>query len=970
MQQSAKFVDLRRTYLPINANTFPTSMHGTDKEDSPENRIPVMAYEGKNILPTAQGYKSYFGTDQILDIDALPARADHVFIYQNLTFANVLIALTESGIWIKKANVTGAWVQALAMTVPLEPTTHYEWTYVVISNNLYVYKQSYASYQKIVSDVTDGVVITSHVPNTLNMAGQMGIFRAGGRLGFWDSDDSIAWSNQDDYEDFEPSITTFAGSSKFIDVNGRIVTIVGHGSGFMIYATKSIIYVRANTSATFQWDPDVIFSTNGITYPRQCVASSPDTTHFAYTSEGLYKIEDGREEVLVTEVTDALALHSGPIYLAMSEGRYLYLQILDEDYLESLTQFTQGTTGSTGYYFPGYTGTLAEAVADELLVGSNMCSTIGNMNNGQFADAPTDPGDKKEGTDFSPIWTAYLSKKGVWGNISGWTNVPVATIDPNGVEVNQCPLGAEGNLLSANNTTSSGKTVLAGSDLYIDGIWTMERFATVQQAIWDLEQESIDNFFNQLLARTATVTKVTNSATPVTNPLTVDKQLIGDYARNYTKGFFGFSKCEFWLTRYCFRSSKVYRIKKNIKTSEDTRQPAILLGYTGYWSGPDTGAYPPGAIYGSVDACAAALAANLSGVSYYTAGAPYSGAAIYIVPGGRYSLVALASYTSPSYTENIYAVYADEPSRTTYSVIVGADPIREHYTEETAGRYKISDTMIATNVEEPYDVNPIIPDTGYCTLEGWDYTKNDDSPGTVSVSACSASAVFPPGSTVREAPEFYPAATIASDGSFCSIPFQPVTIPGTPAVEVNWPDTYVPLPAGSFLLQDGSIAPVYPTFQGALVYDLRLKKWGNYTGAYKLLLNYSPINQTDSGVIPYSVFGILGGILSGDGLIKLFTDNPLDSYITYGKLGFYRLGITSCEEVHVNFDRPSTGYVTVETSVEGRFIDPALSTATAFTNANKIRHTGSYPGSWNNIKISGNFQISYLEYRARTNGKR
>lgn len=223
--QNAKFIDVTKTFVPLDPKSFPVSMHGTQDEDSPEQKIPSMAYEGKNILPTAHGYSSYFGLNRVLDINPLPARCDKIFIMQNEFYRNVLIALTEAGIYIKQGNATGAWVHALVIEAPTDDTIHYEWTTTIISQKLYAYRQGYPSYQLIQGDIVNGVAITSVVPTFLNMVGQVGIFRAGGRLGFWDSDSSIAWSNLDDFSDFTPSILTLANAVKFSDVNGRIVTL-------------------------------------------------------------------------------------------------------------------------------------------------------------------------------------------------------------------------------------------------------------------------------------------------------------------------------------------------------------------------------------------------------------------------------------------------------------------------------------------------------------------------------------------------------------------------------------------------------------------------------------------------------------------------------------------------------------------------------------------------------------------------
>ena len=135
---------------------------------------------------------------------------------------------------------------------------------------------------------------------------------------------------------------------------------------------------------------------------------------------------------------------------------------------------------------------------------------------------------------------------------------------------------------------------------------------------------------------------------------------------------------------------------------------------------------------------------------------------------------------------------------------------------------------------------------------------------------------------------------------------------------LTWPEQTVTVPGGVFLLQDGSIAPVYPTMYGALVYDLFLKKWGKMNQSYKLLLDYSPVNSADSGGVPYANFGILGGILAGDYKLKLFDNVPVESYITYGKIGYYRMGYTAGQEVRAQFAIESTGFITVDASYDGK----------------------------------------------------
>lgn len=957
--QSAKFIDVTRTFVPIDPNSFPTSMHGTKNEDSPEDRIPVSAYEGQNFIPTAQGYRSYFGTTGSINIDALGAKADFVFMYQNTNFENILIALTETGIWVKKGSVVGAWTQAYAVTAPAAGV-HYAWSFIVIAQTLYCYQANKASYQKIVSDITAGVLVTSVVPSFLNMAGQVGIFRAGGRLGFWDTSDSIAWSNQDDYADFTPSLLTLAGNAKFIDINGRITTIVGHGPGFMIYCTKAVIYIAPSPDSTFQWAPAVIYSNTGVTYPRQVVAAQPDTTHFAYVTHGLIKLENGKPEVIVPDVTDALATHNGPIYLSIYEGRYLCLEILDPDFFEGQVQFTKATTGDFTYFFPGVSLTLADAIDEEILQGTNFCASINDMGNGKYATQPAFPGDWKPGTALSPVYTAYFSNKGN-KDISTvtWGNSPVATIDPLGVEANQCPIPIDSNATSVLSTNSTNKTGIVGLEVFTSGGWTMQRFVSWQEALWKVEEDNITAYLDLIEARTKTVasapvfTPTGTLIVPTPAAATDSKTLINRYASKFTEGQFGFSPCEFWLTRYCIGARDIYRNKRNVFTN--TYVPEVR-GLWYVYQGSLTGPY-------ASEAAARAYMATLNSTGYtyqWCTSAP-----------GEQIVTALG--TIYAYRNLDGLLYQDNQASTRISDgYVSPAGYINRFVVTTSG-YNSINTMTATNIGEDVVFGPI-PDTGYCTLTEWGYTKTNNTAGTITVAGCVAPANYPKGSMIRQAPLVPNDVDVSDDGSFCSVPFAPVTIPGLPALALGWPDETVTLPATSFLLQNGSIAPIYPTFEGALVYDLQLKKWGKYKGQYKVLVNYAPLNNAVNGGIPYQNFGILGGILDLAGKIRLFDYYPEYSYITYGKVGYYRLGNTTVEEVRVDFSTPSTGFLKVDTSVEGRFIDPALVKSTTFVDAGSVELTGANPGSWMNITIGsttgGTWNINYLEFRGFQQGRR
>lgn len=366
--QDTKFIDVTRSFIPMDPNAFPDGMHVVDIKE--EQRVPVMAYDGHNFMPTAYGYKSFFGTDKILGIDELAERVDFILLFQNESKNNILVALCDSGIWYKSGSVAGAWTQGVVLDDHRDtPTVHYEWTYTILDDQLFCYRANGPSYYQISSlGVAPGITVATVTPTFLNMAAQLGIFRAGNRLGFWDSDNSISWSALDDYSDHTPSLETLAGNSKFALIIGRIIAIRSHGDGFLIYATKSIIFVANSNESLFLWEPTRLLQGAGIAYAEEIVEALPDTVHFAYTSIGLYKIESAQIELILPEIIDFFKLAGRPKYLRLMEGRYLCFEIIDENYTSGFPQVTDITIPPLSFTLTAvdYAALVAQLVAEEI----------------------------------------------------------------------------------------------------------------------------------------------------------------------------------------------------------------------------------------------------------------------------------------------------------------------------------------------------------------------------------------------------------------------------------------------------------------------------------------------------------------------------------------------------------------------------------------------------------------------------
>lgn len=1100
MTQLAKVIDITETFVPVDPQAFPENMSFTAREDYPTRGAPIVPYEGYNFMPTSYGYKSYFGTNSTLGIEALTSRCDDIFIVQSTTFENILIALCEDGIWTKVGEAAGAWTHAVTLAIP-ESGSHLNWTKALIGNNLYLYRQGGASYYLMSPDailaygasIATGVtgltayaidgsgtglvagaytysvayfnstgalsapctgvvatlgasgsvqlswtkltaavtyriyrtlagvtyyhdlaqpslatpvrysdaniawtaitlpdVTTSYVsiaayaaqtvtPTFLNMTGQIGIFKAGGRLGFFDSANSVAWSSIDILSEFTPDIQTLAGSAVFTEVKGRIVAIRPHGEGFIIYSTKSIVYVRQDVGATFQWNPVVVLSDSGIAYPHEVSVSTPDTTHYAWATTGMYEITNGTAKVIVPEITDFLKESNDPMYLKMLGGRYLTFSILDATYINGLTQFTTSSTGALSYSFPTAT-TVADYAAAVTLTGTDVCYNMNAIFQGQTAThqaaaeaARAVAGTPAKGSGFyQPLYTAYLSKPGAMDSDVTWVATPVATVMPNGTDANMCPSSGDGGLLSSAGSTTANHVAVAGSDAYVDG-WTIERFVAVQSAIWEAEENARAAFNAAIVNRAASGSATVDSAIAVNTPADHQEATIGRYIRAAHGRHFGYNTCSFWLTRYIDEAFDLIRVKSTgvSSSTKSTSQGSFIVAAG---SG------------GTIGAPAGVLAAMTGDITSIAQAAVDARNAAYIVengPGAQQVHMDYAVLVGSTATAIGNDAGNNYPVGTGVAGVGVTMSCPAGYTASSSGTvavlctptlsYSTTTTTNAYNRAKDVVIAPTT-DTGFCVITGWKYTDVGGVTRTIAAAGGCALPTAPSlaagtngSSTLNGDPISNP---MSNNGTFCSIPFSPVTIPAIQATPITWPTETVTYPGATFLLQNGSIGPVYPTLVGALVYDTQLKKWGKLKLNYSKLLDYSPINSSAGAIISSDVFGVRAGALLSSGTISLFDSLPADSYIKYGKIGYYRLGMTTTEEVKIGFRSPSTGILSVETSLDGRTIESLIGMAGAYTNALSFTLNGGTSGRWHNIEVRGNYDITHLQYRGTVNGRR
>jgi hypothetical protein len=173
-----------------------------------------------------------------------------------------------------------------------------------------------------------------------------------------------------------------------------------------------------------------------------------------------------------------------------------------------------------------------------------------------------------------------------------------------------------------------------------------------------------------------------------------------------------------------------------------------------------------------------------------------------------------------------------------------------------------------------------------------------------------------------------------------------------------------------YVLQVGNPAPLYPTFSGALVLDLHLKKWGKVKAAFSTLTDLEAVNLANPSIVTEDDKGMTACIRYIDSTLRVFDDTPEDNILRYGKIGSYRLGMTDILETRVQFRDACTGTLTIDSSLDGRTIDATLQFSVNWTAVTVVEAYPDISARWHIVTLSGNYDLTGLEVRATLSGRR
>lgn len=1055
MTQRAQIIDITKSYLPGDPNAFVQNLINTEREDGEEKAFPVLPYEGVNFLPTSYGYKSYFGTNSVLDIDPLTSRTQAVFSYQLPNYQTRLIALCEDGIWVCNANVaSSAWTHSVVfdlVTPPIyDPAVYEEWTWCVIENVLYMYQQGRASAWKT-AIVTNELAIQTHTPTFLTMSGQMGIFKAGTRLGFWDSANSISWSSNLDLTDFTPSIENMAGNTIFGAIVGRIVTIKAQGEGFVVYSTKSIVGATFSQTGNLLWDAKKVLDDSGIAYSRAVTAGKTDNEHYVFSISGIHSIGKYNSlagkyetETILPELYDYLKESRDPVYLSILQDRQLCFSVINSDYIYGRQSFYIGVADPLETVIDWYVPSEDHATGDYTLLPAQLWEIIKEEMSIRR---------RRENGIWIPVYSSKLTRMDTayyawwYSFIEGSTvglldyrdyDTSLASfpdIDTSFISTNLAPpitSSKYGTQLTYTNIRAFQGQFMGGpnnirTDVYNERlIWAQkdewDYFKTHQLAnktrILSLSQleasvsnphtiytsgngwtaESVDEYGRPTVATKVVGTMPTgegNQEWLTTKGPTADaaKEII--LRKTFTKGF-----------RITKRVSIVYTGVPGTAQLTSLTNTGDIVGATHLYNAwavdgakSRYGLMAAVSIIGYGDTAFAAvtdLASKLAAIYSPTASdISYMDAhgnnpflyvqrdlkdPIVVADGGGY-IIKFSNYTDKWYYHDLNTFEGTTVNGTTDITT---------YTTYTAGG------AVTGDVTTTYTIEEIDQNMGYSELymlvTHWDLVQPGLYGAWTHLSRIAAGAMTPKvwdnnytvdGGLGRDRIEHYSVYKavemadlqngtqgdiIAFDSDPNGTAYDPITGYELEGITTNIPDFV--LPGTSFLLQTGSIEAVYPTFVGAIVYDLYLKKWGKYKGDHKHLVETTPVNTAPFGSIGYTDLGVDAGIFDASGNIYTFDTTPTESWMRWGKIGQYRLGMTDILEVKTSHRTPMNSTIQVDSSMDGKVIDMSLSLYFHYWDEVICEALPDISARWHTVKISGNYDLTGLEIRSTMAGRR
>lgn len=252
--------------------------------------IPMPTY-AENILPTTQGWES---VNYSYRQSSLPgAKFDRLINLKSGTETNILYSPANGKDYV---NYAGGWVRGSNSPEFAGVVTH---AYIKLRAFVFYERQRLLEYDyptRVFKDVQFIGLERTNIDGILN---------ANNYLVAW-NDTTVFWSSTLDPLDFEPSLSSGAGSQNPTQVRGSIVACLPTADGFIIYTTANAVSAAWSGNIRYPWVFKEVAGSAGIRQIEHVTYESNYDGHFAWTTAGLQIVSKAGAKPIYPEVTDFL----------------------------------------------------------------------------------------------------------------------------------------------------------------------------------------------------------------------------------------------------------------------------------------------------------------------------------------------------------------------------------------------------------------------------------------------------------------------------------------------------------------------------------------------------------------------------------------------------------------------------------------------------------------------------------------
>jgi len=984
-----------------------------------------------------------------------------------------------------------AWTNIYPITPPAAGIRN-QFTKAIVRNRLFIFQQGLDFILETDTSVPGDVTMIEHVPTFLNMTGIEGIFQARSRLGAWDTENSIYWSDTADVLDFEPDLKTRANVVVVDALKGNIIHVLPTSEGFIVYTTANIVGAQYAASDQKVFDFFEISDNLGI-FSDYSVIEGEDGKQYAWTNGGLYQVEPRPGGIIpvAPEVSDYLLSFEQSPRLSYHLNRYLAIWLFGEgvDFARTIRQrnFLDAVTyfRARRPYDPEYLNNPPSWLTAINPFGKDWFDNL------PYECFPEVPDKCDTVSSVNTLWgmatqefpLLQLEKVDVTARDMDMTDATVPgafvgipiRVDPIEQEFVNVPL----------YTRPTYRLTQATRDAH-QGDFNISAFARFsydphellmyQAYLW--QKEDLDNF-NHLFddsimqdddaytinvqyeheLKSRDTVPILLSTTVEVDDLILDDSSTGTYD---TAQLIDETSQEIAYVNIRTLVVEAFATKERTTTVEVITaifelQPVQLIEPTTGGSKDGDITSGPTIVVSEVDATA-----GNQGIGYISELLPnqffddatfrnffqldvqqedwlydeinnlgFQSTSADPPPAAGYQFWSTATTINATTDRCTYGDLRAHPKNrattkfkrtdtfTTFLEFVGLDvaginDIYIHRVEQTTVvdyqldrlypellNFPIADTEIPIrNQLFPVPLAVITKPDGSlpgAVLQRYYQDSVIQNTGILDIYAQNGWTIGPPPSgpyapvdlpiAGGESPNIYNGIASGSfleyflSGTNCGrllqqglwpfdidADFEPFEFPTIP--DVTLPETV-------FLTQTGAPGPLYPTYNRAIIFDRLLERWGTADLDFRLFLDFSPINEVtydpilEEAVTRFTFDNFLSrlGALLPNGMHTLFDDQPEESWIVYGKIGWRRSRMTMMQEIFAEFAENPNANIILESSLDRRTIDPYNLRSEQVVRAGHTMYT-TVTARWFNIIVRGpRYHLTSLEFMGSPLGK-